>query len=1025
MCLLLGTLASDTGSAGATGRPPQVELDTLVPGDQRNTVHREQPLAARFTEADREHVDPASITFRLTDGDTGVTTTFDGDDVQYDAATGVARSTPATLEPEHRYEVVLTAADGAGTAQSTTWTFRSMTIEASEASASISGSEGTRVGDDGENAAWEFVPQLDLGRFTVTASPTAHSGYGPIGHDVPLGAARVEFSLPGQPEGTRLSVPAYAPDKTVTAYKQYVQFREDPQRTKTMQASAVFLEPVTVSLPALATDAVLELDVLKAPASIPAFECPDPFVGAPGCDPDALRFFMAEDFALDLLAKQQRGQAISPAAVPDVFVGLAQYLCGTADPETGRCKLPVPHWAPLDPDTWQRGDLPRAPAEPAVFATPGSYQWIVPPDVRSVEVAVRGGVGGGLPGFFGAATTQHATLSVSPNQVLDIVVGGAGRDGNGGYGGGGNGGTGVIGPCCGGGGNGYGGGGASRVTRSGAHLVVGAGGGGQGGGGTTSSTSLGVPSAGATTQGGTGGDAGAPAVDGGRGSSIPGNWPGGFGGRAGGASAGGAGGSGIADPDGVAGGSLVGGRGGNASAPGSGGGGGGAGIWGGGGGEAAWYGGLGGGGGGGGGGRSLGGTTLTAASTVGDAGQDGFVAIVPKETFTTTTSASSLEWQDGQPVADRVEIDGTTFFEGVSYPGDMDIPTPQQFADACAAGYRCVSNDVSMQQAAAAGDPAGGGYQNRDLQRRCLFIDGYNRPKDDCNQEMGAVGVLPYQGGDNQLMAAWVTQLGLADNTTNAPPPDDRMKSPAAVDGFGASWFDDGHERGGQKWSHRPSTTDVFFVQSDWYYHRNDIPQCHRAFAGCTTPIPPTRDVSHYVNVSTITADTSSVQSASDYLPGQGWGYGFKIPYLPTSPLDGNGWPKTSTQYYDACYAHYYTVGNTNCQDQSGNSSWFTGYYNPDSGTRLGPRAGMGRSYGYHVEAKFSGTQSSQAGWFAASYGHKWTEHTVEFNGGWGWDIFPRRSKVPSFSVSFTPKETEKATVTYFVGRYCYGNASC
>jgi hypothetical protein len=1020
MCLLVGTLASDAGSAAATGRPPQVELDTLVPGDQRNTVHQRQPLAARFVAADRDHVDPDSIEFRLTDQDTGDVTTFDGDDVSYDADTGIARTRRASLEPEHRYEVVLTAADDAGAERATEWTFRSMTIKSTPATATIDAAEGERVKEAGENAAWKFEPRLDLSRFRVTASPTAHSGYGPIGHVVPLGGARIEYSLP-ELDNVRVSVPAYAPTKEVTAYKQYVQFLTDTDRSTTLQTQSVFLEPLTVSLPAAAVDPVLTLEAVKAPASIPAFDCPDPFAGAPGCDPDPLRFFTAEDFALDVLAKQERGEALAAEAVPDVFLGLVQYICGTPDPSTGRCNVPIPHWAPLDPDTRLATTPPATPAEPAVFASPGSYQWVVPPGVTSIETVVRGGVGGGLPGFFGAATTQHATLSVSPGQILDVAVAGAGRDRIGGYGGGADGGLGVIGPCCGGGGNGYGGGGASRITRSGSHLVVAAGGGGMGGGGTTSSTTQGVPSAGATTQGGTGGDGGAPAMDGGRGSSVPGNWPGGFGGRAGGASGGGAGGSGTGDPDGLPGGSLVGGRGAHASSAGSGGGGGGGGLFGGGGGEAAWYGGLGGGGGGGGGGRSHGGTTVTqSASTAGDAGQDGFVAIVPKETVTAAMSTSSLQWEDGRPVADRVDIDGLTYFGGVAYPGD--VPVPLQFADACASGYRCVSNDVDVQMAAATAG-GGGGYQNRDLQRKCLFIDGYNRPKDDCTQESSYVGVAPYRTGSQTLMGAWLTQLGIADNTTGAPPPDDRLKSPAAVDTFGVTFFDDDHKNGLQKWDFlSTSANNQFFVQSDWYYHRNDIPQCHRAFAGCTTPIPPTRDAGQYVTVAGVDA---AMGSWADY----GWGYGFSIPHRTgtwpsPSPLDGNGWPRTATQYYDACHAHYYTVGNSNCQDQTGNSSMFSGYYNPDSGTRVGPRPGMGRTYGYHIEAQFQTRgQSRESGWFLANFGHKWTEYGVRWSWGWGFDFLPRRGI--GWGISFDPYEEEKSRVEHAYARYCFGGASC
>jgi hypothetical protein len=58
--------------------------------------------------------------------------------------------------------------------------------------------------------------------------------------------------------------------------------------------------------------------------------------------------------------------------------------------------------------------------------TPGTYQWVVPADVTSIDVVAVGGSGGStcVPG--GGGTRVSGTMRVTGGQVLDLTVGGNG-----------------------------------------------------------------------------------------------------------------------------------------------------------------------------------------------------------------------------------------------------------------------------------------------------------------------------------------------------------------------------------------------------------------------------------------------------------------------------------------------------------------------------------------------------------------------------------------------------------------------
>jgi hypothetical protein len=169
---------------------------------------------------------------------------------------------------------------------------------------------------------------------------------------------------------------------------------------------------------------------------------------------------------------------------------------------------------------------PAQAANPIIasFAYTGSQQsWLVPSGVTTIHAVLVGGRGGlgssGALGSGGFGARVEADLSVSPGQMLFVMVGGnggagdfGGTPGAGGFNGGGSGGNGA------GNWGGGGGGGASdlRATDSGvpdsllSRLIVAAGGGGAG---TTSGGNAGAPGAdplggggaGTSGAGGTGG----------------------------------------------------------------------------------------------------------------------------------------------------------------------------------------------------------------------------------------------------------------------------------------------------------------------------------------------------------------------------------------------------------------------------------------------------------------------------------------------------------------------------------------
>lgn len=147
------------------------------------------------------------------------------------------------------------------------------------------------------------------------------------------------------------------------------------------------------------------------------------------------------------------------------------------------------------------------------FTTPGSSTWTVPAGLTSISVVATGGGGGGggLSGtnagqLGGAGAVVTSTLSVTPGQVLTLVIGGGGGAGANG-----------AANCCGFGlGAGGGGGGSTNIDAGTSNQIIAGG----GGGGGSYDGGAGGSAGGTGGAGASGGDAnfGLPASGGGGGS---------------------------------------------------------------------------------------------------------------------------------------------------------------------------------------------------------------------------------------------------------------------------------------------------------------------------------------------------------------------------------------------------------------------------------------------------------------------------------------------------------------------------
>ncbi len=172
----------------------------------------------------------------------------------------------------------------------------------------------------------------------------------------------------------------------------------------------------------------------------------------------------------------------------------------TPIPTSTPTNTPVPTSTPTPTPTNTQAPTSTPPIQPQVFNYTGNVQTFTIPDgVTAINVDAYGAQGGdgwnvdgggSVKGLGGLGGLVHATLTVTPGELLYIYIGGTGQDatttpGMGGWNGGGNGGGSTSGY------SGGGGGGATDIRRGGTELtnrILVAGGGGSGSGWCTAGT---------------------------------------------------------------------------------------------------------------------------------------------------------------------------------------------------------------------------------------------------------------------------------------------------------------------------------------------------------------------------------------------------------------------------------------------------------------------------------------------------------------------------------------------------------
>ena len=405
------------------------------------------------------------------------------------------------------------------------------------------------------------------------------------------------------------------------------------------------------------------------------------------------------------------------------------------------------------------------------------------------------------------------------------------------------------------------------------------------------------------------------------------------------------------------------------------------------------------------------------------------------------------------------------YVDGVHYLGSNAPIVPSEFVEACGLGYPCQSErSATTPQATTAvicqPSPCPGfvqhpgGYDNSDVRQQCLFIDGYNKPTDKCQEEQAAVLFdIPNGSGVQKVSGEFVSQIGLADDTVNgvsSPRPGlGQMRDPEPSDGMGMTFWDDNHKSGQQKWTFINDYNGHYFLNSDAYYNMNDVPEC-AVPAQC--PLPPFRSATRYegggqgldgspgimTDVTTRPVQDTSANDAS-----QGWGYATGIPYSTSGSYScgttdfPRSCPRTSLQYRDVCGSSFPlwngSLGRP-CAATDGSSGLFVGAYDydpcsdpnqycPTAGAQRFSRDGMERFYKYFLQADWQGTESAQAGTVLLSLGHKYEEYSVEWKWGWAIDLFPEAG--PGFGFSLEPRDEQREDMTYVSWRYCFGMSSC
>ena len=357
--LLLTNLANQTYFLDRIA--PSMDIKTLMPLDHGNSIFSGQPLLVKVTD-DRSGVNPASITFTLTDETTGSTSSFASSAVSYNSTTGWAKTTPATLVQGHVYRTSVTLSDFAGNAANLAHTpgdtgggFLSSTIGLTSAKASIPATTCTLSGVNAQTgkktATCRSVP-LHLDSTLMTLGGTRHAGFGYVEQRVTLNTAKLKTTL----AGVQLTQAAYsAADAAWSPRSLSTQFfvldRGPATQTVGIAEVDATIGTLTVSVPATWSSATLFMDPVNSAPSSAA--CADPSVSSIACVPDSVRFYTG-----DLAADQMKADLALAGDTPG-FTRLTYPAVHLPLPQSVTCKpsfgpwlcqpAAQPHWQAVAP----------------------------------------------------------------------------------------------------------------------------------------------------------------------------------------------------------------------------------------------------------------------------------------------------------------------------------------------------------------------------------------------------------------------------------------------------------------------------------------------------------------------------------------------------------------------------------------------------------------------------------------------------------------------------------------------------
>lgn len=275
--------------------------------DHANSIFTAQPLAARVLDLDSA-VDASSITFTLADLSSGLSATFSGAGVSYDAASGWAATSPQALVPGHQYRLSVEARDGAGNQASGTQSEGFLVGSATprEAQAQILRTPCT-LGPGPtlttSTATCEHVP-ISLSASETDLSASIHAGVGEVLHRISLETTvvRIGVDTPPAVSSTPASSsapseevhpafqagdPAWAPRSITTRF--WLRQPSLGPVTSTAPATQEDIGTLTTIVPAYARSATLEMSPVASAPTPRA--CADPRASEVTCTPDAVRFF--------------------------------------------------------------------------------------------------------------------------------------------------------------------------------------------------------------------------------------------------------------------------------------------------------------------------------------------------------------------------------------------------------------------------------------------------------------------------------------------------------------------------------------------------------------------------------------------------------------------------------------------------------------------------------------------------------------------------------------------------------------